>query len=262
MGFPPADDEEEDIMRRTIAKFSLVAALAAGVTGCGMIGGSEGAEEPGQTEQGQDSPADSDQDGPSDGGAAEDAETADGNGSDDENDTGSGSEASDAGGGQDSGASAAGDESASVTSVSGAETLAENSIELGGTTLLFELKSVSSGEGGMVVQGILSNTGEADVSLSGEFHDIELVPEGVSSVGSASQLNLLLVTDPTTGNVHSPGYLADGTCLCTDSGSSQFKAGETMVVNTQYAALPADVEAVTVSFGQLGSFENVPVTQS
>lgn len=137
------------------------------------------------------------------------------------------------------------------------ETIAESSLDADGGTLTFALKGVTANSAGAVVHGVLSSTGPEPIQLA--LHDPELLPEGVPILGSAAQLNSLTITDAATGNVHTPAYTADGACLCTEH-SPFMEPGESLPVFAQFAPLAEGTASVTVTFGQLGAFADVPVT--
>jgi hypothetical protein len=140
------------------------------------------------------------------------------------------------------------------------ETLAGSTATVDGTTLVFDVKGVSANESAATAHGVLTNSGAVDVALSPHFYDQYLIPDGVSISATSHQLNTLTITDPTTGNLHTPAYTTNSYCLCT-SQRQVLAAGDSIAVTAQYAPLPAETQAVTLTFGVMGSFENVPVTR-
>lgn len=255
-------------MRRTIAGLTLLAALAVGTTGCGLIGTGPSTDEEAGTHQEAGAPPEDDgaeSETAGEGGAGEE-DSADGAKNQDPAPSDGGGEAvankGEAGthGGADEDADGA-DPADGAGVLAMEETIAESSIDLDGSTLSFELKGVTANESTAVAHGILTNTGAHAMTLKTTLHDNSLIPEHVPRVGSNSQINALTLTDTATGNLHTPAYTSDGHCLCTER-PHQLEPGESLRISAQYAPLPEDSASVTVTFGPLGSFDNVPVIRS
>jgi|GEM_PF-3616138 len=239
-------------MRRTIARFTLLAALAVGASGCGL--GAAPSTDEGTSTQGAGAPAENDGTEPAEGSSGGETEAggpSDGGG----DESAAENQAFDEGEDEQT----SGPDGAGVLAME--ETVAESSIDLDGSTLSFELKGVTANDSAAVAHGVIVNTGAHGITLETTLHDNSLIPEHIPRVGSNSQINVLTITDTTTGNLHTPAYSSEGHCLCTER-PYELESGESLRVSAQYAPLPQDATAVTVNFGPMGSFENVPVTRS
>src|SRR5699024_12336024 len=106
-------------------------------------------------------------------------------------------------------------------------TLVEPSIGMNVSTLRFELKGVTANDPAAVAHGVIVNTGAHGITLETTLHDNSLIPEHIPRVGSNSQINVLTITDTTTGNLHTPAYSSEGHCLCTER-PYELESGESL----------------------------------
>ena len=148
--------------------------------------------------------------------------------------------------------------------------IGERDTSSGETPLKVALNSVTVSGGTTTVLFSVTNAGEGSGNgwhvwdnFSDQVTGVPLNSEGKMSDagGDGANTDGVTVLDTTNQQVYRAAYDTGGNCLCSPTGSLHIAAGQTVVFQTTFAALPEDVSSVTVTIPLAGSFENVPVTR-
>lgn len=140
----------------------------------------------------------------------------------------------------------------------------------GSTPLEIDLNAVTVSGDVMTVLFTARNLGDDNWQISEYFDDsygtAPLDTDGARSDEHQTRLAFstdgVAVLDPVNGTMHRAAYDTAGNCACNVDLSSRFVgAGEQVVLTTAFAAVPDDVETVTVQIPGAGAFDDVPVTR-
>jgi hypothetical protein len=98
--------------------------------------------------------------------------------------------------------------------------------------------------------------------FSDGFNDVPLNDDGATTSGGTEfNTDGVTVLDTSNKKIYRSAYDTAGGCLCSSTDGVSISRGATTVLQTSFAAVPDDVDTVTVTIPMAGAFENVPVTR-
>ena len=93
-------------------------------------------------------------------------------------------------------------------------------------------------------------------------NDVPLNDDGATTSGGTEfNTDGVTVLDTSSKKIYRSAYDTAGGCLCSSTDGVAIARGATTVLQTSFAAVPDDVDTVTVTIPMAGAFENVPVTR-
>ena len=133
-------------------------------------------------------------------------------------------------------------------------TLNSVSVTGGITTVIFSVANDTPGSS--------SNTWSVMTHFSDGSNDVPLNDDGATTSGGTEfNTDGVTVLDTSSKKIYRSAYDTAGGCLCSSTDGVAIARGATTVLQTSFAAVPDDVDTVTVTIPMAGAFENVPVTR-